>query len=107
MPEIQCALLRGLQLVLQLSEVRLAIRRALLPPLELVELRLHVGLEPDDALLHLGDLEPAILHLALDLATQAYRFLAHLDLCLAPPRLHLALDVGEELPACVLGGTHP
>src|SRR5215471_8760984 len=104
---VQRALLRSLQIVLQLLEMRLAIGRSLLTPLQLVELCLDVRLDPDDTLLDLRYLESAILNLSLYLAAQTHGFLAYLDLRLASSCLDLALDVGEKLPPRILGGTHP
>ena len=77
--------------------MRLAVGHALLAPLELDQLLLDVRLEPDNALLDLGDLDAPVLHLGLDLGAQPHGLLPRLDLGLTPLRLDLALDVREDL----------
>ena len=58
-------------------------------------------------LLDLGDLDTAVLHLALDLAAQRDGLLARFDLCLAANGLGLAASVVEEALALVPGCTDP
>ena len=89
----------SLQLVLNRPHVRLAIAESLLPALELEQTCVDVELLLEDALLDLGDLDPAILYLALDLAPERDRLLARVDLRLAPERFGLALGVGHDLLA--------
>jgi hypothetical protein len=79
--------------------VRLAIAETLLATFEIEQSRIEVELLLEDALLHLRDLDAAILDLALDLAAQCDRLLTCIDLCFAPERLGLTLGVPEELLA--------
>ena len=61
--------------------------------------RVDLELLLEDALLDLGDLDPTILYLALDLAPERDRLLARLDLRLAAERLGLALGVARTARA--------
>ena len=75
-------------------------------PLELGEPRVDLELLLEHSLLDLGDLDPPILDLALDLAAERNRLLARIDLRLTPDRLGLALGVGEQPLAFGPGDAH-
>ena len=99
--------LRLAELLLQRLDVHLAIAESLLLPLELDQPRVGLVLLLQHALLDLGDLDPAVLHLALDLAAERDGLLARLDLRLAANGFGLAASVVEEALALSPGGTAP
>src|SRR5262249_47496520 len=91
-----------LELLLQLHGVRLAVDDTLLAALELLALRVDLGLALVYALFDLRHLEAAVLDLGLDLRPERHSLLTRLDLCLAPGRLRLAFGFGEERAPLVL-----
>ena len=97
--------LRVAELVLERLDVHLAIAEPLLPPLELGQPGVGLELLLEHALLDLGDLDAAVLHLALDLAAQRDGLLARIDLRLAANGLGFALRVARAALALVLGGS--
>ena len=82
--------LRGLQLLLELAHVRLAVREPLLAARDLLVAPRDLLLRGLRALVDLRDLGAAVGDLLLDLRAQPDGLLACLDLPLAPDRLRLA-----------------
>ena len=97
----------GLELLLELLRVRLAVGDTLLAPVELAPLCVELRLALVDALLDLRHLHAAVLNLALDLGAQEHGLLAGFDLRLAAGGLGLALGVGEQRSSRLLGETQP
>ena len=97
----------GLELLLELLRVRLAVGDPLLAARELLALRVELRLALVHALLDLRHLQAAVLDLRLDLGAERDRLLACLDLRLAPRRLGLALGVGEDRPPLILREPQP
>src|SRR6188768_1467666 len=87
----QRLVIAGLELLLQLLRVDLAICDPLLPPAQLLALGVELGLALVDALLDLGHLDAARLDLGLDLGPKGDGELAALDLGFAPGRLGLTV----------------
>ena len=99
--------LRLAELLLQRLDVHLAIAEPLLLPLELGQPGVGLVLLLQHTLLDLGDLDTAVLHLALDLAAQRDGLLARFDLRLAANGLGLAASVVEEALALCPGCAAP
>ena len=74
---------------------------------ELLALRVELGLALVDTLLDLRHLQAAVLDLGLDLGAESDRLLARLDLGLAPGRLGFTLGVGEDRAPLVLREPQP
>jgi hypothetical protein len=96
-----------LVLLLELFQVGLPVREALLPPNELGQLPVDLLFLREDALLDLDDPRPVICDLLVDLGAQLHGFLARGDLRLAPQRVGLALGVFDQLLALLLRGPEP
>ena len=92
----QLALLRLLQLGVEPLRRLLAVGEALVAARELDELVLELVLLRLEALLGSRDLAPPLLHLRLDLRAQLDRFLAGLDARLAPHRFRFSLGVSRS-----------
>ena len=112
MPEIRsssvsASSLRLLELLLERPRVRLTVSETLLPPRELVEPRVDLGLLLEHPLLDLHDLDAAVLHLGSRSRSGGNRLLPRLDLSLAADALGLASGVLEQSMACRLGRAHP
>ena len=97
----------GLQILLELPRVRLAVGDPLLAARQLLALRVELGLALVDTFLDLRHLQPAVLDLGLDLGAESDRLLARLDLGLAAGRLGLTVGVGEDRPPLVLREPQP
>src|SRR5207244_6489681 len=96
---LQLALLRRLQLLLELLGVRLAVGDALLAPVELDEPPLRLLLASAQPLLELDRLRPPGVQIVLDLSPELDRLLLRLELRLAPEGLGLAPRLrAQELP---------
>src|SRR5581483_4991507 len=92
----QLALLRRLELLLELPRVRLAVGDPLLAALELGHTPLHLVLPRAKTLLDLDRLRPAHVQVMLDLAPMPDRLFLRLQLGLALQRLGLAARLGEK-----------
>src|SRR4051812_40532060 len=89
--------LRLLHVLLELAEVRLAVREALILARKLRELPLDLLLLREDPLLDLQHRLAAVRQLGVDLGAELDRSLAGLQLGLPAERLRLALGVLEQL----------
>jgi hypothetical protein len=87
--------------------LHLPVAHALLAPRDLDELALDLRLALCDPLLDLRDLDPSVLHLALDLGANPDGELARLHLGLAPDRLGLPLGIGDDARPVALGAAEP
>ena len=97
--QVQLALVRLLQLQLQLLRVRLAVGDALLAALQLGSLPLELVLARQQPLLALLQPPALVVELALEVGADLDRLLARLDLRLAPDGLGLARRLLEQLVA--------
>ena len=96
-----------LVLLLELLQVRLPVREALLPPGELRQLPVDLLFLRENALLDLDDPRAVLCDLLVDLGAKLHGFLARGDLRLAPQRVRFALGVFDQLLALLLRGPEP
>ncbi len=92
---LELALLRFLQVLLELLDVHLAVGEALVAALELLLPALDLVLAGQDTLLDLRHSRALLSDLALDLGPEAHGLFARLDLRLAADRLRLHARVGH------------
>ena len=105
--QLELALVRLLEVLLELLGVHLAVVDPLLAPLELEDAAVELLLAVEQPRLHL--LEPAALvgQVALEVGAYLDRLLTRLDVRLAPDRLRLARSVREQLVTGAMGGGGP